>query len=61
MEGVITSWVTVEANNFEEAIDEAYLQGTPGVMHLDHTYPDVSELEVPDWWIEDQEAKQNEA
>lgn len=55
MEAAVSTWVEVEADTLEEAIGEAYMQGVPGLMHLDHTYPDVGEWEVPEWFIKENE------
>jgi len=53
MDAVVSTWLTVEAETFEEAIEEAYKQGVPGLMHLDHTYPDVGDWDVPEWFIDE--------
>jgi hypothetical protein len=55
MEALVTSWVEVEADNPEDAAEETYMQGVPGLMHLDHTYPDVGEYEIPDWFYTESE------
>ena len=55
MEMVVTSYVKVEADSREEAVEEAYMQGRPGLIHLDHTYPDEGEWEVPQWYINGEE------
>lgn len=52
-EAHVSSYVKVEADSLEEAVEKAYIQGLPGLMHLDHTYPDVSEWEVPEWFYEE--------
>lgn len=54
-EATVSSFVTVEANNKEEAIEKAYDKGVPGLMHLNHTYPDVSDWEVPEWYEKEEE------
>jgi hypothetical protein len=59
METTVSSWVTVEADTFEAAVEGAYMEGVPGLMHLDHTYPDVGEWEVPEWFITENEEKSN--
>jgi hypothetical protein len=59
MEATVSNWVTVEADTFEEAVEEAHMQGLPGLMHLDHTYPDVGDWEVPEWFIKENEEKSN--
>lgn len=53
MEAQVSTWLTVEADSLEEAAAEAYNQGVPQLMHLDHTYPDTSEWEVPEWFYEE--------
>ena len=53
MDVVATNYVEVEADDFESAIEAAYAQGVPGLMNLDHTYPDVSDVEVPEWYTEE--------
>lgn len=55
MEALVTSWVTVEADNADDAAQEAFMSGTPGLMHLDHTYPDVGEYDIPDWFYYESE------
>ena len=59
MEATVSSYVTVEADSKEEAIAEAYQEGVPGLMHLNHTYPDVSDWEVPAWYEDDEEEESN--
>ncbi len=49
----VSSWLKVKANSLQEAVEEAYQQGVPGLMHLNHTYPDVGEWEVPEWFYEE--------
>jgi len=58
MEAMVCSWLTVETDSFEEAVDAAYMEGVPGLMHLDHTYPDVGEWEVPEWFIKENEVEE---
>jgi len=53
LEVTATNYVEVEADDFESAIEAAFAVGAPGLMNLDHTYPDVSDLEVPDWYTEE--------
>ena len=53
LEAVVTNYVEVEANDYESALEAAYISGTPGLMNLDHTYPDVSDWEVSDWYTEE--------
>jgi hypothetical protein len=55
MQTTVTSWVTVEAETVDEAAEEAYMTGTPGLMHLDHTYPDEGDCEIPDWFYTEAE------
>ena len=55
MEMTVTGYVTVEADTREDAIEEAYQQGLPGLMHLDPTYPDEGEWEVPQWYVKGEE------
>lgn len=38
--------VDIEAESLEEAIQEFYNEGLPGLMFLDHRYPDESEWRV---------------
>lgn len=52
-EAHISTYVKVEADSLQEAVEEAYAQGVEGVMHLDHTYPDVGEWDVPEWFYEE--------
>ena len=59
MEAMVSTWLTVEADTFEEAVEEAYMEGVPGLMHLDHTYPDVGDWEIPEWFITENEEKSN--
>jgi len=56
MEAVVSNYITVEADSKEEAIEAAYAEGLPGLMHLDHTYPDVSDWEVPEWYETEEES-----
>ena len=49
----------MEADNIEAAVDAAYDKGAPGLMNLDHTYPDTSDWEVPEWFIKDNEETSN--
>lgn len=50
----VSTVVGIEADSLEEAIDEAYIQGFPGLMFLDHTYPDVG-----DWEIDEEQARED--
>jgi len=59
METTVSSWLTIEADTLEEAIEEAYMEGVPGIMHLDHTFPDVGEWEVPEWFIKENNEENN--
>ncbi len=52
-ETTVSSWLTIKADSLQEAVGQAYLEGLPGLMHLDHTYPDVGEWEVPNWFYEE--------
>lgn len=45
MVATVTSWVTVEAEDADAALAAACEEGVPGLMHLNHEYPDVSEWE----------------
>jgi hypothetical protein len=54
-EASVSSWLTVEAETREEAIEIANRQGVSGLMHLDNTYPDVGEWEIPGWFINGEE------
>ena len=56
LETTVTSYVKVEAESLEEAVEKASAQGHPGLMNLDHTYPDTGEWEVPEWYIEEAQA-----
>lgn len=42
----VSTAVDIEADSLEEAIEEFYIKGLPGLMFLDHTYPDEGEWEV---------------
>jgi hypothetical protein len=42
----ISYFIDVEADSEEEAIEEAETEGLPGVMMLDHRYPDESGWET---------------
>lgn len=50
MMNVVSTTVDVEADSSEEAADKALMDGVPGLMFLDHTYPDEG-----DWYVEDEE------
>jgi len=56
---VVTHYVKVEADDWEAAIDAAFDEGTPGLMNLDHTYPDVSDWEVADWYTEERATEES--
>jgi hypothetical protein len=43
---IISTAVDIEAESLEAAIEEFYTEGLPGVMFLDHRYPDEGEWEV---------------
>lgn len=45
---VVSTVVEVEADSKEDAIDVALTEGVPGLMFLDHHYPDEGE-----WFVED--------
>ena len=47
MTAVVSTTVEVEAEDREEAIEKAYEKGTPGLMFLDHTYPDEGDWMIP--------------
>lgn len=51
----VTTYVEVEAENAEEAAEKAYKIGAPGLMNLDHTYPDTGDWEVPDWFFDEED------
>lgn len=40
VEQVVSSYIDVEAENREDAADAALDEGLPGLMFLDHRYPD---------------------
>lgn len=42
----VSAAVEIEADSLEEAIEEFYNEGLPGLMFLDHRYPDEGEWEV---------------
>jgi hypothetical protein len=42
----VSSYVEVEADDEDTAIDRALEEGLPGLMFLDHTYPDTVEWDV---------------
>lgn len=44
---VVGTSVEVEAENGEAAVEEALMQGVPGLMFLDHTYPDEGDWGTP--------------
>lgn len=50
----ISTASTVEADSLEEAIEKRYEEGWPGVMFLDHTYPDIG-----DWYIDEEAAEED--
>lgn len=54
LDAAITCWVTVEANDPEEAAEKAY-QNIPGIMTTSHEFPDVGEWEVPDFFYTEAE------
>jgi hypothetical protein len=55
MEAMVTSWVTVEAETADDAAEKAFAEGVHGLMHLDHTYPEVGEYDIPDWFYYESE------
>ena len=56
LSAVVITYIDVEADTKEEAIETAYERGAPGLMNLDHTYPDVSDWEVPEWYNTEEES-----
>jgi len=42
----ISTVTEVEADSLEDAISEQYQEGWPGIMFLNHDYPDVGEWEI---------------
>jgi hypothetical protein len=50
----VSTAVHIEADSLEDAINEFYLEGLPGLMFLDHRYPDEGE------WVVDEEAAQED-
>lgn len=40
---LVSTTVVVEADSPEDAIEEALTEGTPGLVFLNHTYPDEGE------------------
>jgi hypothetical protein len=43
---IISTAVDIEAETLDDAIDQFYIEGMPGVMFLNHKYPDEGEWEV---------------
>jgi len=43
----VSTVVYVEAESREEAIDAALMEGLPGLMFLNHEYPDEGDWDVP--------------
>ncbi len=43
---IISTAVDIEAETLDDAIEQFYNEGMPGVMFLDHRYPDEGEWEV---------------
>lgn len=46
---VVSSYIDVEAENREDAADAALDEGLPGLMFLDHRYPDEGEWQVSEY------------
>ncbi len=46
LETTVGHYLDVEADSPEEAEEDALLEGLPGLMFLDHTYPDEGEWDV---------------
>lgn len=42
----VSTAVEIEAESLEDAITEFYQEGLPGLMFLNHEYPDEGEWEV---------------
>ena len=45
----VTGFLTVEADTLAEAVREAEMEGLPGLMFLNHDYPDE-----PGWEVDEQ-------
>lgn len=45
----------IEAEDYEEAIEEFYTEGVPGLMFLNHEYPDEGEWKI--YTVEDEDGK----
>lgn len=46
MSNVVSHYIDVEADDPDSAVEEAETEGLPGVMLLDHTYPDEGGWQV---------------
>jgi len=46
MTNTVSFYIEVEADDEDQAIDEAEREGLPGLMMLDHRYPDESGWEA---------------
>ena len=47
LNAVVSTTVEVEAEDGDAAVEEALADGLPGLMFLNHTYPDVGEWTTP--------------
>lgn len=47
LNAVVSTAVEVEAEDGDSAVDAALERGVPGLMFLDHTYPDVGDCGTP--------------
>lgn len=47
LNAVVSTSVDVEAEDGEAAVEAAFSKGVPGLMFLDHTYPDVGDWGTP--------------
>lgn len=50
----VSTAVEIEADNLDEAIAEFYQDGLPGLMFLDHRYPDEG-----DWEVDEEAARED--
>ena len=55
----VSTVVKVEADDYESAIEAAYEQGVPGLMFLDHTYPDEGDWSVDEYWEKSMEDRES--
>ena len=46
VKNIVSTSVSYEAESLEDAISQFYNEGLPGLMFLNHTYPDEGEWEV---------------